>query len=280
MKKLVAFHYFGGKSGHLDWLYSLLPERCHLVEGMCGAASVGLNATHALVTINDLNNDVINFFKVLRDHYPEFKEKLKLTPFSREEFYAAAKPSRNKVEKARRFFIRSLQGFAGQGCQNEEKAWGYEISSVNFYNGKQRGHYRVDTWQGKLEALDAIAFRLRGIQIEHDTVLNIVDRYNKPSVCLYLDPPYVRSLRSDKKRYRHEYTDGDHVILAQKLEAFTGYVAVSGYEGDMYDEIFPAPTWTKSYGQILRTNTKKKERQEVLWTNYDPAITRSQQQLF
>nr|WP_322490159.1 DNA adenine methylase [Chloroflexus sp.] len=64
---------------------------CHSYwEPFGGSAAVLLNRDPAPVaTYHDIDGDVVNFFRVLRDHYEELTRAIALTPFSREEFYLA-----------------------------------------------------------------------------------------------------------------------------------------------------------------------------------------------
>jgi len=83
-RKLIAFGWYGGKYSHLDWLLPLLPGCHHYCEPFAGSGAVLLNRPPARVeTYNDLDGEVANFFRVLRDHKDELTEKIGLTPFSR-----------------------------------------------------------------------------------------------------------------------------------------------------------------------------------------------------
>jgi DNA adenine methylase len=68
-RKRIAFGWYGGKFSHLDWLLPLLPACHHYCEPFAGSAAVLLNRPPAPVeTYNDLDGEVANFFRVLRDH--------------------------------------------------------------------------------------------------------------------------------------------------------------------------------------------------------------------
>src|SRR3989454_6980254 len=88
--KLIAFGWYGGKFSHLNWLLPLLPNCHHYCEPFAGSAAVLLNRTPSPVeTYNDIDADVANFFRVLRNHKNDLVELIALTPFSREEFFLA-----------------------------------------------------------------------------------------------------------------------------------------------------------------------------------------------
>src|SRR5438270_9532230 len=111
-RKLIAFGWYGGKFSHLDWLLPLLPDCYHYCEPFAGSAAVILNRKPSPVeTYNDLDGEVVNFFRVLRDEKERLIEAIGLTPFSREEFAVACvlDLSADPLERARRFYVRARQ---------------------------------------------------------------------------------------------------------------------------------------------------------------------------
>ncbi len=115
--KLIAFGWYGGKFSHLNWLLPLLPKCHHYCEPFAGSAAVLLNRDVSPVeTYNDIDGEVANFFRVLRDHRNELVEAIGLTPFSRQEFSLAVSKTSDSIpdiEKARRFFVRARQARTG-----------------------------------------------------------------------------------------------------------------------------------------------------------------------
>jgi DNA adenine methylase len=114
--------------------------------------------------------------------------------------------------------------------------------------------------------LEFIACRLLRVQIEHDSAINVIKRYHSAETLFYCDPPYPHESRGDAKAYSYEMTDADHIDLGRVLREVKGKVAISGYDCDLMRELYK--DW-----HIHRENPKmamsiKKQRQEVLWTNY------------
>lgn len=112
--KLIAFGWYGGKFSHLNWLLPLLPKCHHYCEPFAGSAAVLLNREPSPVeTYNDIDGEIANFFRVLRDNKEALVEKIGLTPFSREEFYYSLtkNPARvlDEIERARLFYVRARQ---------------------------------------------------------------------------------------------------------------------------------------------------------------------------
>ena len=111
-KKLIPFGWYGGKFSHLDWLLPLLPDCHHYCEPFAGSGAVLLNREPSPVeTFNDLDGEVVNFFRVLREEKERLIEAIGLTPFAREEFAIACEisPDLSALERARRFFVRARQ---------------------------------------------------------------------------------------------------------------------------------------------------------------------------
>lgn len=111
-KKLIAFGWYGGKFSHLDWLLPLLPHCFHYCEPFAGSGAVLMNRKPSPVeTYNDIDGEVVNFFRVLREKKDELIEQIALTPFSREEFSIACQldPGLTDIERARRFYVRARQ---------------------------------------------------------------------------------------------------------------------------------------------------------------------------
>lgn len=271
-KNLNLVSYFGGKSQILPWLKPLLPVGdYHFVDAMCGAANVALNVDYPLITVNDINSEVINLFQVLREEPEEFTRILYFTAFSREELYSVldAKPVLDRVEMARRFFVRCQLGYGANGSQNSHRGVGFE------YNTAKSKYYRVDGWNFKIDYLAAMIEKFRRMQIEHCDVLELIQKMDRPKTIIYLDPPYVLSTRSSKKRYKFECSDDFHTQLLQKAkEVKHAYVAISGYENELYNKTLQGWFITKSPPN--KSNTGKREVIECLWTNYDPLTVNGQ----
>lgn len=264
-KKKIAFGWYGGKFSHLDWLLPLLPECHHYCEPFAGSAAVLLNRPPSPVeTYNDLDGEVVNFFRVLRDQSDELIRRIGLTPFSREEFSIACEPYPDDIgdiERARRFFIRARQVRTGLAQTASLGRW------ANCRNTTRAGMSGVvSRWLGSVEALPGIAERLLRVQIENRPALELIGLYDDKGTLFYCDPPYVHDSRGDTKAYGYELTDAQHETLAEKLRSIKGMAAVSGYRSDLYETLFKG--WTRIDSPIKQTHSVKQPRQESLWINF------------
>jgi DNA adenine methylase len=264
-RKRIAFGWYGGKFNHLGWLLPLLPECRHYCEPFGGSAAVLLNRDPSPVeTYNDLDGEVVNFFRVLRDQKDALTEAIGLTPFSREELYLALSSEEEQLpnlERARRFFIRARQARTGLAQTASLGRW---ANCINTSRAGMAG--AVSRWLGSVEGLPPIALRLLRVQIENRPASDVIRLYDDANTLFYCDPPYVHATRGDSKAYRFEMDEEAYLQLAEVLKHCKGKVAVSGYRCDLMDELFEG--W-RCYETTPKTCHSVKElRQEALWMNY------------
>lgn len=263
--KLIAFGWYGGKFSHLDWLLPLLPPCHHYCEPFGGSAAVLLNREPSPVeTYNDIDGEVANFFRVLREKKEQLVEAIGLTPFSREEFFLAVSKNGGSVsdlERARRFFVRARQARTGLAQTASLGRW------ANCKNTSRSGMSGVvSRWLGSVDMLPEIALRLLRVQIENRPATEVIRLYDSRSTLFYCDPPYVHSSRGDSKAYGFELTDSDHHRLAATLHQCKGKVAISGYRCNLMDDLYAG--WRRADAPPKRCHSVKKTRREALWMNY------------
>src|SRR3989304_3093892 len=232
--KRPALRYFGGKWRLAPWIISNFGEHTTYVEPYCGAASVFLRKEPSPIeVINDMDDDVVNFFRVLREQPDELVPLIQFPPFSRKKFQLAFQPAeRSPLEKARAFYIRCWQAYGGRR------------SSMTGWRTGRRGQNKkasvVRDWNNT-DHLFTIANRLKDAHIEHSPALDVIKKYDGPETLFYVDPPYPRTVRSERwstEAYRHEMTDRDHEDLAALLHTLQGKVIVSTIACPLYDHLF------------------------------------------
>ena len=266
-KKLIAFGWYGGKFSHLDWLLPQLPNCIHYCEPFAGSGAVLLNKMPSPVeTYNDIDGEVVNFFKVLREEKDVLIEQIALTPFSREEFGVACElnPDLTNLERARRFYIRARQVRTGLAQTATIGRW------ANCKNTSRAGMSGViSRWLGGVEQLEYIAERFLRVQIENRPAIDVIKLYDSKDTLFYCDPPYIHETRGDTKAYGYEMDNAAHRALAQTLNAIAGLVAISNYECELMEELYPSGKWKKVYSPEKTIHSTKDVRQEILWVNYD-----------
>lgn len=265
-KNLIAFGWYGGKFSHLDWLLPLLPETKHFCDVFGGSAAVILNRQPSPIeTYNDLDGNVVNFFRVLRDKPDELIRQIGLTPFSRKEFQSAIEPPKEPIpdmERARRFYILARQVRTGLAQKASNGRW------ANCLLTSRAGMAgAVSRWLGSVESLPYIAQRLLRVQIENMDAIEVIKKYDSKETLFYCDPPYVHESRGDSNAYSFEMSDHAHRTLADTLHNIDGKFALSGYHCDLMDDLYKDTLRTEAPQRTC--HSVKTLRKEVLWTNYD-----------
>ncbi|MGH7828276.1 MAG: DNA adenine methylase [Candidatus Binatia bacterium] len=264
-KKLIAFGWYGGKFSHLDWLLPLLPDCHHYCEPFGGSAAVLINRKPSPVeTFNDIDGEVTNFFRVLRNQTDKLIKAVALTPFSREEFFLAVSKNRRRLsnfERARLFYIRARQARTGLAQMASLGRW------ANCKNTSRAGMSGVvSRWLGSVEGLPEIAERLIRAQIENRPALDIIKLYDSAETLFYCDPPYPHEARRDANAYSFEMEDAEHGQLAAALSKIKGKAAVSGYRCDLMDNLYKE--WSRIEAPAKTCHSVKQLRVEAIWMNY------------
>lgn len=254
MKSIL--NYPGAKWGMAEQIISLMPSHRSYLEPFFGSGAVLFNKPRsAIETINDIDGDITNFFKVLRESTDRLIREISLTPYSRDVFDDAHENRGvGDFDRAYRFAIRSRMG---HGFKTYEKT-GFKIDVY----ARERS-YCVDVWNSMPERLAEAALRLKNVQIENRPAIELIRHFNHDNVLIYADPPYLLNTRGGKQ-YRHEMTEKDHLELISALRDHKGYVILSGYPSEMYDRELTG--WQKITKKSY--NQKSDPRTEVLWCNF------------
>jgi len=265
INRVIAFNYFGGKFTWLDLLYENFPsEFTHLAELFGGSFCVSLNYKGKIVrTANEINGEITNFFEVLRDHEGELMRRLLLTPCSQLEYNNCWGASEDKIERARRFYVRIRQSFFSLGAQRKNKGWHMAKSSCNVNGGET-----VSKWNNALAKLYAVAEVIReNFQITNLDYKECIDRIDHEGAFFYCDPPYPEETRASFNVYKYEFSREDHIDLAERLHRIKGLAMVSSYRSDLYDELYA--DWRRVEFPTKKNNIRSSEVKEVIWMNYE-----------
>ena len=264
-RRVIAFGWYGGKFNYLAWLLPLLPKAHHYCEPFGGSAAVLLNREPSPVeTYNDIDGDVVNFFRVLREQKEALVEAIGLTPFSREEFALAVSSTDanlTDLERARRFFVRARQVRTGLAQTASLGRW------ANCKGTSRSGMSGVvSRWLGSVEQLPDIAERLLRVQIENRDVVALIRLYDSQDTLFYCDPPFAYETRRDTSSYQFEVDEDEHRRLSETLREIEGKAAVSGYRCDLMDTLYDG--WRCAEAPVKRCRSRKKPRVDALWMDY------------
>lgn len=263
-RPLLRYH--GAKWRLAPWLMTLFPPHRIYVEPFGGSGAVLLRKPRVEGEVyNDLDGEVVNLFRVLRSPSSAraLKRAIELTPWSRVEWEEAFLPTTESIERARRLLVRAWMSH-GTTWQRANRT-GFR-SKMYIKRNNDAG-----AWAQWPEQIGAFVERLRGVGIENRPAAEVIEQHDSPDTLFYVDPPYVQSTRTaiaagggnESRAYAHELSDEDHAELAEQLHAVEGMVIVSGYESELYDEL---------YGDWFRTSRNTfadggAERCEIAWVS-------------
>lgn len=255
--KRPVVRYHGGKFLLADWIVSHFPDHRTYVESFGGGGSVLLKKKKSHFEVyNDLDGEIVNVFRVCRDHLERLRELIILTPYSRDEFVKSYIPTDDPIEQARRTIFRSYAAFGSTGISG--KKTGFRGL------GRQSGTVPSMDWANYPDAMQAISSRLRGVVIENRDAHQVMATYDSLSTLHYVDPPYVHSTRNKHcagQGYRYEMTEQQHLELLHFIMSLSGMVVISGYDHPIYREILT--DWKVLERRSMADGAK--ERKELLF---------------
>lgn len=204
--------YIGGKNRLASQIIPLLPAHTTYVEPFAGGAQVFFHKEPSKVEVlNDLDYDIVNFFRVCQWHYEELIRFLHFCLISRKwhALAAAANPeSLTDVQRAARFFYLQKNSFGG-----------LVVRQKYHYGVIQRPNYNPERIP---EVIESAHERLKHVQIECLPYEEILGRYDRPGTLFYLDPPYW-----DRKLYKFNFATEDFVRLKDRLKGIKGKFVLS-----------------------------------------------------
>lgn len=247
--------YPGAKNRIAPWIVSRIPIHKVYCEPFLGSAAVFLNKEPAYnEIINDLDDDIYNFFKVVRESPEELCRLIDVTPYARTEYSLTYMDEPvSDLERARRFAVKCWQGF---GCGNKYK------------NGYRRGigdrsPNPAKAWSKLPETIALAAERLKNAQIEHKDALELINDLKGENTFIYIDPPYLQNTRK-KYLYNHEMTDEQHADLLHIVKESSCKIMISAYETELYNE--QLKNWRKEHKSTTAECSRR--RTETIYMNY------------
>lgn len=272
-RPLLRWH--GGKWRIAPWITEHFPHHRCYVEAFGGAASVLLRKPRSGAEVyNDLDDDVVNLFRVLRNpaHADQLVRLLEMTPFARTEHDDCRKHADCPVEHARRMVVRSFMGFGSDSCRMDRRT-GFR-SSTNRDGGRSSP---ARDWANYPDALRAIIERVQSVVIEHRDAMEVMQIHDQPWTLHYVDPPYLPATRRMRAGhgYVHELSGKDHRKLLSALRGLKGMVVLSGYPHSSYDRMLRG--WRSVSIQTYADGARP--RTEMLWLNPATQSALAQQEL-
>lgn len=254
--------YPGAKWNLASWIISHMPPHESYLEPYFGSGAVFFNKEPARIeTINDIDGEIVNFFRVCREQPEELAKAINLTPWAREELKESREVADDPVERARRTAVGCYMTF---GSRLNKKTWRY-TSGVQ----KNGGPDSAKLWGYVPDLVIQVAKRLKDAQIESRPAVDLIRGFDGPEVLIYLDPPYVKETRTlNGDQYRYEMDDHDHEELLQAISNHSGKIILSGYDNTLYNDYLGGWEKRSIKSKIERGGT----RTEILWMNFEPEV--------
>ena len=229
----------GGKCYLASKIIALMPPHLHFVEPYAGGLAVLLakNSEGVSEVVNDLNEELTNFWKVLQDEqlFVQFKRRVEAIPFSEVEYQDAGDPlarglhqecGHNRENRAVAFFVLCRQSLAG-------RMDGFAtLSKTRVRRGMNE---QASAWLHAVEGLAAVHARLKRVVVLNRPALDAIRQQDGPDTLFYLDPPYLHETRATTGEYLHEMTPEQHAELLDVLTGLKGKFLLSGYHSGAYD---------------------------------------------
>jgi DNA adenine methylase len=204
--------YIGGKNRLAKSVIALLPKHTTYVEAFAGGAQVFFHKEPSKVEVlNDLDGEIVNFYRVCQNHYEELLRYLRFCLASRKWFdlFKATDPATlTDIQRAARKFYLQKNCYAGLV---NHPSYSRSVTQPPGFNLERLP-----------ELIEKTHKRLERVQIECAPYGEILARYDRKETLFYLDPPYY-----GLKLYRHNLMPEDFEKLAQQLKKLRGKFVLS-----------------------------------------------------
>lgn len=258
------FKWVGGKSRLRKHIIPLLPPHTCYVEPFAGAAWVLFGKPPSDVEIlNDIDQELINFFRVVKEQPEALIDSFEWELVSRAEFERLANLDISQltdVQRAHRFYYLIMAGWGGE--------MNYPRFQTSITDGGH-GNRLIGALKNLHKRLQPVHERLRTVIIEYLDWQECIDRYDRSDTVMYLDPPYP----GNKCNYLYNMRDWtDHQHLCKRLSTTSCKWILSSYDTPEIHELFSSypiiPVHSFSGMEVQKNKGKRVLNREVLVTNF------------
>ena len=267
------FKWVGGKSRLRKFIIPMIPPHTCYVEPFAGAAWVLFGKPKSDVEIiNDIDEELITFFRVVREKPEELIASFEWELVSRAEFNRLANVDPQcltDVQRAHRFYYLIMAGWGGEAR--------YPRFQSSIRDGGH-GNRLVGALKSLRERIAPIHRRLQTVLIENMDWQDCVERYDSTTTVMYLDPPYLGNGVNYKFNMRGK---DDHQAIAGQLARIKGYWILSSYDTQEIRDLFGGYEVTPIRSSSgMRTSESERQvgrhrtiNQEILITNFTPPMS-------
>lgn len=258
MKTPIA--YYGGKQTMLKHIIPLVPEHRLYTESFAGGAALYWAKEPAPVEVlNDVNSNLINFYKVLKCHFKALESKISTTLHSRDQYDFACivydyPQFFDEVTRAWALWVKSKMGFASK----LDGAFGYDKLN-NSVAKKING--------AKVLFTDELARRIENTQIECTNALRIISSRDSESAFHFVDPPYIGT---NCGHYSGTFNLMDFEELLHLLSGIKGKFMLTMFPHAVLSEYVLQNGWraVEVERTISASKTSRRKQVEVIVMNY------------
>jgi DNA adenine methylase len=254
--------WIGGKHILAKKIISIIPEHHCYVEVFGGAGWVLFKKPHSKVEAwNDLNSDLVNLFRVVRNYPIRFKRRQQYLLASREEYSAFQKAIKtgkfkDDIDRAIAFYYCIKNSF-GSSVYNR---WAYSPS-------------RPPKYQSGMDHLVKASERLKNVYIENLSYEKLIPKWDRKDTIFYCDPPYYMLIgKKGKDYYQYSFNEDDHIRLRNTLKGIMGKFVLS-YDDDpiirdLYKSFNVIQTKPVLYSMNNKDQSTTRHARELIITNF------------
>ena len=260
----APINYFGGKNIMFKYIIEKFPNRetyDTYIEPFGGSYAVGLNMPYIppIEIYNDLEKNIYSLYKVLQDEnmFKTFQRMCELSPYDdnlRKEYIDTLKTNTDIsiLNRAYMFFYVNRTSFNGNG--------GFKINTY-IRRGTSKS---VSDYLSGVEHLEELHERLKNIIISNTNAIDLIERFNKENVFMYLDPPYVQSTRTSNIRYEVDMNDEEQDVFLETCINSKAKLLISGYDNEKYNILLDIGVYETTIARLNEELAKKPKEVEVV----------------
>lgn len=251
--------YYGGKQTMLKHILPLIPKHSIYTEAFCGGCAV-LFAKEPVKTevINDINDELINFYRVTKEKFPLLKWKIDTVLHSRSMHqYASNIMSQpdfySDIDRAWAIYVRSKTSFASR----LDAVFGYDMSGTM--------PRKID--YAKKNFTHEIQQRLERVTIENRDAIKVIKTYDREGAFHFVDPPYIGS---DCGHYKGTFAENDFINLLDTLSSLKGMFMLTMFPHKAIEQYSAKYGWTihRFERTISASRVSRKKKEEWIVCNY------------
>ena len=277
-KQRPPLTYYGGKQQLVNKILPLIPDHLLYTEVFFGGGAVFFAKESVQSVINDKNNNLINFYRQLKENGKALIQRIQASLYSEEEHRLAKKIYFDKISAEETHFSPSTK-------MKLEKAWAvFMLSHLSFLrilgncwhtcfskrfdrnvisnNPKRFSQKTINL------VLNEYGKRLENTSIFNNDALKVLKKADKEHSFHYIDPPYINT----NCGHYSGYTEDDFENLLKTCSELKGKFMLSSFPSDILE------FYTLEYGwktikiekakSASQPNSNNRKKIEVITMNY------------